>query len=141
MSEKAPSGAGSDLVIKGGRIIDESGERSGDVVVRDGVVVAIGPDLSADVTIDAGGCVVAPGLVDLHTHLRQPGKEEAETIETGLAGGCPRRVHLRPGDAEHHAARSTRAAVVREVQELGRTALCDVEVSGAITVGSTRANG
>ena len=76
-------GNGPDLVVKGGRIVDETGERSGDVVVSDGRIAAIGPDLDADVVLDAGGCVVAPGLVDLHTHLRQPGKEEAETVESG----------------------------------------------------------
>ncbi len=127
-------GVGSrDVVIKGGRIVDESGSRTGDVVVRDGVIVAIGPDLSAEVTIDAGGCVVAPGLVDLHTHLRQPGKEEAETVESGsraAALGGYTCVLAMPNTTPTIDC----AAVVREVQELGRTALCDVEVSGAITV-------
>ena len=72
-----------DLVVKGGRIIDATGDRSGDVVVSGGRVVAVGPDLSADVVVDAGGCVVAPGLVDLHTHLRQPGREEADGTGAG----------------------------------------------------------
>ena len=124
----------SDLVIKGGRIIDSTGERSGDVVVRDGVVVAVGPDLSADVVVDAGGCVIAPGLVDLHTHLRQPGKEEAETIETGsraAALGGYTCVLAMPNTTPA----IDSAGVVREVQALGRTALCEVQVTGAITVG------
>ncbi len=124
----------SDLVIKGGRIIDSTGERSGDVVVRDGVVVAVGPDLSADVVVDAGGCVIAPGLVDLHTHLRQPGKEEAETIETGsraAALGGYTCVLAMPNTTPA----IDSAGVVREVQALGATALCEVQVTGAITVG------
>ena len=89
---------------------------------------------SAPTVLDAGGCVVAPGLVDLHTHLRQPGREEAETIETGsraaALGGFTAVVAMPNTEpAIDH------AAVVREVQELGRGALCDVEVAGAITVG------
>jgi dihydroorotase len=123
-----------DLVVKGGRIIDATGERTGDVVVSDGRVVAVGPDLSAEVVVDAGGCVVAPGLVDLHTHLRQPGKEEAETIESGsraAALGGYTCVLAMPNTTPA----IDSAAVVREVRELGRTALCEVQPTGAITVG------
>ena len=54
-----------------------------DVRVRDGMVVEVGEGLRGASVLDAGGCVVAPGLVDLHVHLREPGDEEAETIETG----------------------------------------------------------
>jgi dihydroorotase len=123
-----------DLVIKGGRLIDVTGERSGDVVVRDGVIVAVGPDLSANRVLDASGCVVAPGFVDLHTHLRQPGREEAETIESGsraaVLGGftC---VLAMPNTTPT----MDSASVVREVLELGRAALCEVQATGAITVG------
>jgi dihydroorotase len=127
-------GNGGDLVVRGGRIVDETGERSGDVVIRDGRIVAIGPDLGGDVVLDAGGCVVAPGLVDLHTHLRQPGKEEAETIESGsraAALGGYTCVVAMPNTTPA----IDSAGVVREVQELGRSALCQVEVTGAITVG------
>ena len=73
----------SEFVIRGGRVLDETGERFADVAVRDGEIVAVGPDLSGGRVLDASGCVVAPGLVDLHTHLREPGKEEAETVESG----------------------------------------------------------
>ena len=51
-----------------------------DLVVRDGVLAEAGP---ADEVIDAEGLVALPGLVDLHTHLREPGREDAETVETG----------------------------------------------------------
>ncbi len=123
------------LVVKGGRVVDASGERVADVVVDDdGRIAAVGPDLSADRTIDATGCVVSPGFVDLHSHLRQPGQEEAETIETGARaaalGGytCILAMPNTIPAIDH-------AGIVREVLELGRKAICDVRTSGAITVG------
>ncbi len=122
------------LVIKGGRVVDASGERDADVVVVDGRVTAIGADLSADRTLDAAGCIVAPGLVDLHSHLREPGKEEAETIETGARGaalGGYTAILAMPNTTPA----IDSAAVVRQVLEIGRTAPCDVLTSGAITVG------
>ena len=81
------------LLIRGGRVVDPSQgiDRIDDVLVRDGVVAAIGGGASADETIDAAGHIVCPGLVDMHVHLREPGREEDETIATGcraaLAGG------------------------------------------------------
>ena len=87
------------IVIKGGRVVDGTGEREADVAIDDGAIAAVGADLSGDRKVDAGGCIVAPGLVDLHTHLREPGKEEAETVESvvepylvriGFLGRTPR---------------------------------------------------
>ena len=123
-----------DVVIKGGRVIDVDGERTADVLVVDGRIAAVGDDLSAETVLDASGCIVGPGLVDLHTHLRQPGKEEAETIETGAraaALGGYTAVLAMPNTTPAIDC----AAVVREVLELGRSAPCDVLTSGAITVG------
>ena len=56
-----------------------------DLLLRDGVIAQIGPQLSADdaQVLEADGLLALPGLVDLHTHLREPGREDAETIETG----------------------------------------------------------
>jgi len=78
------------LLIRGGRVVDPSQgiDRVDDLLVRDGQVVAVGqagaqPVGRADETIDAAGLVVTPGLVDMHVHLREPGREEDETIETG----------------------------------------------------------
>ena len=63
------------FVIKGGRVVDATGDRVADVVVADGLVRAVGADLSADRTLDAAGCIVAPGLVDVHTHHHgRPGR-------------------------------------------------------------------
>jgi dihydroorotase len=86
------------LLIRGGRVVDPAQGIDGinDVLVRDGLVVGVGPEGAqqigrADETIDAVGLIVCPGLVDMHVHLREPGREEDETIETGtraaLAGG------------------------------------------------------
>jgi dihydroorotase len=122
------------IVIRGGDVVDATGSRRADVLVEDGRIAAVGTELSADVTLDAGGCVVAPGLVDLHTHLRQPGKEEAETVETGA------RAAVLGGFTAVLAMPNTTpaidsAGVAREVLDLGRDACCDVYTSGAITVG------
>ncbi len=86
------------------------------------------------VVLDASGCVVAPGLVDLHAHLRQPGREEAETVETGgraaALGGYTAVVAMPNTEPAIDS-----AAVVREVLDLGADSCCDVRVAGAITVG------
>ncbi len=124
-----------EIVIKGGRVIDATGERPADVLVRDGVVAEVGPELTGERTLDASGCVVAPGLVDLHVHLREPGDEEAETIETGT------RAAARGGFTAVVAMPNTRpalddAAVVSSVLATGAAAgLCEVVSSGCITVG------
>ncbi|MEZ5323054.1 MAG: dihydroorotase [Microthrixaceae bacterium] len=125
---------GSTLVLKGGRVLDGSGERFADVAIRDGVVAAVAGDLTGDRILDASGCVVAPGLVDLHTHLREPGREEAETVESGsraAALGGYTAVVAMPNTTPT----VDSAAVVTEIRTLARRALCDVEVAGAITVG------
>lgn len=125
------------VVIRGGRIIDGSGERMADVLVEAGRVRAIGASIDPPpgaTLLDAGGCVVSPGLVDLHTHLRQPGREEAETVETGARaaalGGFTAVVAMPNTEPALDS-----AAAVREVLELGATTVCDVRVAGAITKG------
>lgn len=80
------------ILFRGARVIDPRGgtDRTLDVLVRDGVVAELGERLDAagaDV-LDCSGAVLAPGFVDLHAHLREPGREEAETIETGSRAGA-----------------------------------------------------
>jgi dihydroorotase len=77
------------LLIKGGRVVAPEDGLDGelDIRIEDGVIREIAPNLpgAADEIIDARGNVVAPGLVDIHVHFREPGGEISETLETGLA--------------------------------------------------------
>jgi dihydroorotase len=84
------------MLLTGGRVVDPSQGLDGpaDVLIRDESIAAVGNDLSAPEgaeVVDASGMVVAPGLIDVHVHLREPGGEHKETIHTGshaaLAGG------------------------------------------------------
>ena len=89
-----------------GRIVDETGERRADVLVREGRVVAVEPSIeppNGATVLDAGGCFVSPGLVDLHAHLREPGGEIAETVESGSQRRSPGRLHGTCRDAQHRA--------------------------------------
>ena len=85
----------STLLIKNGRVIDPISKRDeiADVYIADGKIQSVGKSdiASAEMVIDATGLVVSPGLVDIHVHFREPGREDIETLETGsraaLAGG------------------------------------------------------
>ena len=126
------------MVIRGGRIVDATGSRDGDVLIQDGIVTSVTAKVSSTppgtVVLDAAGCVVAPGLVDLHTHLREPGREEAETVESGAraaaVGGYSAVVAMPNTEPAIDS-----AAVVRQIQDLGADACCAVHPAGAITVG------
>jgi dihydroorotase len=111
-----------------------------DVVLRDGVVVELAaPGLATHATgatrVEADGLVVLPGLVDLHTHLREPGREDAETVLTGT------RAAAMGGFTAVHAMANTdpvadTAGVVEQVWRLGSEAgYCDVRPIGAVTAG------
>jgi dihydroorotase len=105
-----------------------------DLLVREGVVLMQEADPNAEV-IDATGMVALPGLVDLHTHLREPGREDAETVLTGTQAAAM------GGYTAVHAMANTdpvadTAGVVEQVWRLGREGgYCDVYPVGAVTVG------
>jgi dihydroorotase len=129
------------LIIAGGSVVDGSGSGApvrADVVVVDGVITQIGASVerpSGATELDASGCIVGPGLIDLHTHLREPGNEAAETVETGsraaALGGYTAILAMPNTDPPIDS-----AAVVNQVLQLGvKAGLVDVHVAGAITVG------
>ena len=108
-----------------------------DVLVADGLVAALGADArdSRAQGVEADGLVLLPGLVDLHTHLREPGREDAETVRSGTRAAA-----LGGFTAVHAMANTTpvqdTAGVVEQVWRLGREAgWCDVHPVGAVTVG------
>jgi dihydroorotase len=120
-------------VIKGARIV---GGEPRDVLVKDGVVVEVGKvsRKSAEV-VDADGLVLLPGLVDLHTHLREPGREDAETVESGSRAAALGGYTAVCAMANTSPVADT-AGVVEQVWRLGREAgLVDVRPIGAVTVG------
>jgi dihydroorotase len=127
----------SELVVQGGRVIDARGDHGLlDVRVVDGDIAEVGPALSASAgatVLDAQGCVVAPGLVDIQVHFREPGREDAETIETGsraaALGGCTAVVCM-PNTVPP----IDDAAVVQSILDRARVVgLCDVRPAGCIT--------
>lgn len=124
-------------VIKGGTVVDAHGRRSADVAIEDGRIVDVGENLekTGAIVLDATGCYVSPGLVDVHVHAREPGFEDADTIETvsrqAVLGGYTAFVAMpntKPAIDSANMVRSVRALVER-------SALCDVAIAGAITVG------
>jgi dihydroorotase len=113
-----------------------------DLLLKDGLITEISTDLgdrvasaSERIEIDGTGLIALPGLVDLHTHLREPGREDAETVETGTHAAAM------GGYTAVHAMANTEpvadtAGVVEQVWRLGREAgYCDVFPVGAVTVG------
>jgi dihydroorotase len=107
-----------------------------DVAVENGHVVAIGSDLeSASPKIDGLGKLLLPGLVDLHTHLREPGKESSETVLSGSQAAVKGGFTALSAMANTSPVADT-AGVVEQVARLGKEAgLCDVFPIGAVTVG------
>ena len=127
------------FVIRNARLL---GEDVVDIAIDNGVITAIGAGLEAATVLDGAGTEIAadglialPGLVDLHTHVREPGREDAETVLTGS------RAAARGGFTCVHAMANTdpvadTAGVVEQVWRLGREGgYCDVQPVGAVTVG------
>ena len=123
------------IVVKGGTVINRSSQEVADVKIENDCVVEVGKNLKGDIHLDASGCIVSSGFVDLHAHLREPGKEEAETIETGsragALGGYTALVAMPNTDPPQDS-----VAVIDFVREQGKRAgLVDVVPSGCITLG------
>jgi len=126
-------------LFRGARVVDPAERRDEilDVLVEDELVAEIGTGLASRGAgvVDADGLVLAPGLVDLHAHLREPGFEHKETVETGsraaAAGGYTAICAMPNTDPP-----ADNASVIAEVRNLGEKAgLCDVHPAGAITRG------
>ena len=124
------------MLLKNGSL---KGEKIVDLLIENDKIIKIGPaksitDVNAEV-VDLSGLIILPGLVDLHTHLREPGREDAETIATGSAAAA------RGGFTAVHAMANTlpvadTAGVVEQVWNLGKNiGLVDVYPIGAVTVG------
>jgi dihydroorotase len=109
-----------------------------DIQITDGVITAVGkslPQQSADQVIDFKGSVVLPGLVDLHTHLREPGKEDAETVLSGSMAAAKGGFVAISAMANTSPVADT-AGVVEQVYALGQSAgFVDVFPIGAVTQG------
>lgn len=128
------------LLIQGGRVIDPASghDSNADVLIESGQIAKLGANLRAPSgvkTLDATGLIVTPGFIDLHTHLREPGHEHKETIESGtraaVAGGftavCAMANTLPPNDE--------RAVTEMIVAEAHRRGLCRVYPIGAVSKG------
>ena len=122
------------VVVRGGTVLDQSGERRADVAIEHGRVIEIGASVTGDHVLDASDCIVAPGLVDLHVHLREPGREDAETIETGsraaALGGFTAIVAM----PNTEPAQDSLAVIEFVRSQASRAALCDVFPAGCITM-------
>lgn len=127
----------SSILLRGGLVVGPQSSAVADVLVVDGRIAQVAAQVAApegcDV-IDASGCWVGPGFVDLHTHLREPGREEAETIESGaLAGAIGGYTALTAMPNTEPALDNV--ALVSYVLDRGARTPLDVAVAGAITQG------
>ncbi len=125
------------MLIVGGTVLDQTGERVANVRVDAGRVVEVADSLLAhhgEQVLDARNCVVSPGFVDLHAHLREPGSEESETIESGsraaAIGGYTCVVAMPNTDPTQDS-----VSVIEFVRRQGElSGLCDVRPSASITI-------
>jgi dihydroorotase len=124
-----------DLVLRGGRVVDPASgtDEVRDVIVSDGRISANGSRDAEE--IDCGGLVVAPGLVDLHAHLREPGFEHKETVETGARAAAVGGYTAVAAMANTEPVADNAAVIAEVLAAAARAALCDVFPVGAITKG------
>ncbi len=121
-----------EFTITNARLLDES---IVDVVIKDGKICEIGNGLNNGEKIDADKNLLIPGLVDLHTHLREPGREDSETVATGSMAAAKGGFTAISAMANTFPVADT-AGVVEQVYRLGQEAgFCDVFPIGAVTQG------
>lgn len=121
-------------VLRGVRVL---GGEPRDIRLRDGVIADVGEGLAAPgaAVLDGDGLIALPGLVDLHTHLREPGREDAETVAAGTRAAAVGGYTAVQAMANTDPVADT-AGVVEQVWRLGREAgHCDVQPVGAVTAG------
>jgi dihydroorotase len=124
-------------VIQGGTLVLPDATVKADIVIRDGVIAEVGSKIGVPAgasVLNAEGALVGPGFVDLHSHLREPGGEAAETVATGASAG------VRGGYSALVAMPNTVPAidsvpVAAHVLDLGRRSMLEVLPAGAITLG------
>ena len=128
------------LLIRNGRVIDPASgaDQAADVLIEDGRIAGVAPGISASgaETFDAGGMIVAPGFIDMHVHLREPGIEHAETIETGsraAAAGGFTSICAMPNTVPVNDNATVTGYIVDRAR---KTAVVNVFPIGAITKGS-----
>ena len=128
------------IVIKNGRVIDPASQtdRVADVLIVDGLIAGVAPNLSSShaEVFDASGMIVAPGFIDMHVHLREPGFEHAENIESGsraAAAGGFTSVCCMPNTKPVNDSVTVTSYIVERAR---RSAIVNVFPIGAITKGS-----
>lgn len=125
------------LLIKGATVVDASGERPADVLIVGKTIAEVAPSIDLPPgarLLDGAGGYLLPAFVDLHTHLREPGGERAETVSSGARAGARggyRAVVAMPNTTPT----IDSADVVEHIRALGVGAPCEVVVSGSITKG------
>ncbi|MDV5144396.1 dihydroorotase [Streptomyces sp. SBC-4] len=124
----------SKILIRGAQVL---GGEVQDVLIDGETIAEVGTGLSAEgaTVIEAEGQILLPGLVDLHTHLREPGREDSETVLTGTRAAASGGYTAVFAMANTHPVADT-AGVVEQVYRLGKeSGYCDVQPIGAVTVG------
>ncbi|GAA3286999.1 dihydroorotase [Streptomyces lavendulae] len=124
----------SKILIRGAKVL---GGEAQDVLIDGETIAEVGQDLSAEgaTVIEAAGQILLPGLVDLHTHLREPGREDSETVLTGTRAAASGGYTAVFAMANTFPVADT-AGVVEQVWRLGKeSGYCDVQPIGAVTVG------
>ncbi len=130
------------MLIKGGKLIDPANKREGDfdLLIEKGKVAAVEPSIAASASngarvIDASGKLVTPGFVDLHAHLREPGREDKETIETAARAAARGGFTTICAMPNTDPAMDHRGVVDSLRQEAARVGLVSIQPIGAITKG------